>query len=94
MEGEKRRRRALITMSPSGLCSILSMPLGPMLERMTRATALAARMLAFCASRPLMRLLRSCSYAPLHEHEGGATLLSGTEAHSHIIMIFTRRLCA
>ena len=50
-------------MSPSGLCSILSMPFGPIELRMTRATALAALMLAFWASSPLMRLLRSCSCA-------------------------------
>ena len=52
-----------MTMSPSGLCSILSIPFGPIELRITRATALAALMLAFWASSPFMRLLRSCSCA-------------------------------
>jgi len=55
------RKNALIVTSPSGLCSILSMPLGPNEERRTRDTALQAWMLAFTASRPEMRDLASCS---------------------------------
>jgi hypothetical protein len=47
--------------SPSGDWSILSMPLGPSEVRRMRATALAAAMLAFCASSPLRRDLFSCS---------------------------------
>mmetsp|Transcript_52102 Transcript_52102/g.111444 ORF Transcript_52102/g.111444 Transcript_52102/m.111444 type:complete len:379 (+) Transcript_52102:815-1951(+) len=41
--------------SPSGLCSILSMPLGPRDVFRMLQTALAARMFAFCASTPLSR---------------------------------------
>jgi hypothetical protein len=48
-------------MSPSGLCIILSIPLGPKEERMSRATDLAATMLALCASNPLSRPFFSCS---------------------------------
>jgi hypothetical protein len=47
--------------SPSGDWSILSMPLGPSEVRRMRATALAAAMLAFCASSPLRRDFFSCS---------------------------------
>ena len=47
--------------SPSGLCSILSMPLGPSDDLQMRATVLAARMLAFTASMPLMRVFFSPS---------------------------------
>lgn len=48
-------------MSPSGLCIILSMPLGPIDERISRATDFAAMMLALCASRPLSLLFFPCS---------------------------------
>jgi len=47
--------------SPSGLCSILSMPLGPRDDCRMRATAFAALMFAFCASMPRIRDFFSCS---------------------------------
>lgn len=50
-----------MTTSPSGLWSILSMPLGPREVRRIRATARPAEMLAFCASRPRRRDFCSCS---------------------------------
>ncbi len=53
--------RSLITISPSGPCSSLSMPLGPSEVRSTRETAFAAWMLLFTASIPLMRDFLSCS---------------------------------
>ena len=46
-----------IVSSPSGLWSILSMPLGPSEDRKVRATVRAAKMFDFWASRPLMRFL-------------------------------------
>ena len=55
------RQRSLMRMSPSGLCIILSMPLGPIDERISRATDFAAMMLALCASRPLSLLFLPCS---------------------------------
>lgn len=48
--------------SPSGLCSILSMPLGPREDLRVRDTVLAARMFALTASMPLMRCFFSCSW--------------------------------
>lgn len=52
---------ALMTMSPSGPWSSLSMPLGPREVRRTRDTALAAWMLDLTASMPFTRLCFSCS---------------------------------
>lgn len=52
---------SLMRMSPSGLCIILSIPLGPKEERMSRATDLAATMLALCACKPLSLPFFSCS---------------------------------
>lgn len=46
---------SLIVTSPSGLCSILSMPLGPREDLSVLATVLAARMLALTASVPRSR---------------------------------------
>lgn len=56
------RENWLMVTSPSGLWSILSMPLGPREVRRMRATALPAEMLAFWASRPLNLLFCSCSF--------------------------------
>mmetsp|Transcript_45746 Transcript_45746/g.118237 ORF Transcript_45746/g.118237 Transcript_45746/m.118237 type:complete len:256 (-) Transcript_45746:46-813(-) len=47
--------------SPSPEMRTLSIPLGPRLVRMMFATARAARMLAFCASKPLVLFTFSCS---------------------------------
>ena len=43
--------------SPSGDCSILSIPFGPSDVRSVEHTAFAARMFAFCASIPRSRPL-------------------------------------
>lgn len=51
----------LIVMSPSELCSILSIPLGPNELRKVRETAFAARILALTASTPRTRDFLSCS---------------------------------
>lgn len=53
---------SLIVTSPSGLCSILSMPFGPRDDLSVLATVFAARMLAFTASVPRRRDLLPCSY--------------------------------
>ena len=55
---------ALMQTSPSGLCSILSMPLGPREDCSIRDIAFAACMLAFWASIPRMRCFFSCSCHP------------------------------
>lgn len=55
------QQHSLIVTSPSELCSILSMPLGPREDLRMRATALAAWMLPFTASVPVTRVLPSCS---------------------------------
>ncbi len=56
-------RHLLMVTSPSGLCSILSMPLGPREDLSVLATVLAARMLALTASVPRSRDLLPCSYS-------------------------------
>lgn len=55
------QQHSLMVTSPSGLCSILSMPLGPREERSVRATVFAARMFALTASVPRSRDLLPCS---------------------------------
>jgi hypothetical protein len=60
MESCKQGHSLMVT-SPSGLCSILSMPLGPRDERSVLATVFAAKMLAFTASVPRTRDLLPCS---------------------------------
>ena len=55
------RRHSLMVTSPSGLCSILSIPLGPRDDRSVLATDFAAMMDALTASMPFTRDLRSCS---------------------------------
>ena len=52
---------SLMQTSPSGLCSILSMPLGPRDDCSILEIAFAAWMLAFCASIPRIRCFFSCS---------------------------------
>jgi len=61
---------SLMVTSPSGLCSILSMPFGPKEDLRVRATVLAARMLAFTASVPRRRDLLPCSYIHRQERNG------------------------
>lgn len=56
----------LMVTSPSGDCSILSIPFGPKDERKMRATAFAAAMLAFCAASPWSLCFLSCSCGQHH----------------------------
>ena len=60
-EEEREKRHVLMVISPSPLCSILSIPFGPRLVLSVLTTARAAAMFAFCAASPLTRSFCPCS---------------------------------
>lgn len=85
----RERERLLIVTSPSGLWSILSMPLGPRDVRRIRATAFPAEMLAFWASKPRNRVFWSCSFRMMN----GRPNSSKANAIFYLLLLLSSSLC-